>query len=140
MKAAQFSFLIQSSDVFHVYAIALQNVCEFLWTDGDRTFHEFRDVVAAHELPVIVGVGGRQFKRFAAMPFGVDMGDEGTGESPIVASAAENHPSAIARPRMITFRVRGIQLVHFTHVPTRQVHHPQVGIMVPDVEIAVVGT
>ena len=98
MKAAQFSFLIQSSDVFHVYAISLQNVCEFLWTDGDRTFHELRDVVAAHELPVIVGVGGRQFKRFAAMTVGVDVGDKGTSEPSVVAAAAENHPPAVARP------------------------------------------
>ena len=92
------ALLSQPPDILHVDAIPFQHVGKFLWRDGDRPAHELRDVVAAHELPVIVGIGGRQFKRLAAMPFGVEMSDERPGERPVVAAAAENHPSPVARP------------------------------------------
>ena len=44
--------------VFHIYAFPFQYVCKVLWANSDRPEHEFWDVVAAHKLSMIAGVGG----------------------------------------------------------------------------------
>ena len=46
-------------NVFHRRHVALQYVGNLLRTQGDRTAHELRNVVALHELTVEVGVGTR---------------------------------------------------------------------------------
>ena len=119
--------------------LTLQNLGEGLWGDGDRTAHEFGDVVATQELPMIVGIGGGKFERLSTTAVGAYMCEEGAGERPVVATAAEHYPSAITRPRVIALSVVGVHFVEPTHSTALQVHQPEVGIVVPDVEIAVAG-
>ena len=77
-------------------SFAFQHVGKLLWADGDRTSHEFGNVVALHELPMIVGVGSGQLKGFGALAVTVDVGNERTGIYPVIASAAEDEPPAVA--------------------------------------------
>ena len=81
--------------VFHGFAVALQEVGESLRTDGDGAAHELRDVVAAEELAVVVGVGLRQLEGLAELAVAVDMGKEGAGEVAVVAAAADDEPAAV---------------------------------------------
>ena len=63
----------KSGDVFHRLGILFDGIGELLRPDGDRTTHEFRDIVALHELTMVVGIGTRQLKGLAATPVTVDM-------------------------------------------------------------------
>ena len=78
--------------------VALEDVSKGLRGDGNATCHELGNIIAAHELPMVVGIFAGQLKGFRGLAVLVDMGKERTCESPIVAAAAENDPTAITRP------------------------------------------
>ena len=81
--------------VLHLFSVFLQYISERLWTDGDRASHEFRDVVTLHELTVEVGIGARQFEGLRSFSVIVNMSDKWSGEVPVVATTAKDHPSAV---------------------------------------------
>ena len=81
------------------------DIGELLRSDGDGAAHKLGDVIALQKLTMVVGVGTGQFEGFAAAPVVVNMGDEGPCVVAVVASAAEHHPSPIARPRVVTLGV-----------------------------------
>ena len=83
----------------------LQYVGKLLGSDGYRPLHEFWDVIAFQELTMIVGVGTGQFKRLAAMPIAIDMGNEWARVVAVVASATEDDPPSVARPGVVAFGV-----------------------------------
>ena len=60
--------------------------------------HELWDVIAAQELSVVVGIALGQFEGFRTAAVCIDVGEEGTGEGAVVASAAHHEPATIARP------------------------------------------
>ena len=92
--------------IFDSLGIPFKDVCKGLWLDGDGAVHEFWNVIAPHELTVIVRVGTWQFKGFGAVSVLVDVGKEWTGIGAIVTATAEDYPLAVARPGVITLRVR----------------------------------
>jgi hypothetical protein len=81
--------------VLHLFSVFLQYISERLWTDGDGASHEFWDVVTLHELTVEVRIGARQFKRLSTVPVLINMSDKWSGEVPVVATTAKDHPSAV---------------------------------------------
>ena len=85
---------------------------------------------------MIVGIFGRQFERFRSLPILVEMSNERTRKGPVVAATAEDEPTPVARPRVIALRIVGVALCKWPNVACLQVHQPQVGIVVPDMEIA----
>ena len=74
-------------------------------SEGYFSFHEFRDIVTAHELTVVVRVGSGQFEGLGPLAVGINMGNERTGIGAVVSAAADDDPSSVARPRMITLSI-----------------------------------
>ena len=74
-------------------------------SEGYFSFHEFRDVVTAHELPVVVRVGSRQLKGLGSLAVRINMGNERTGIGAVVSAAADDDPAAIARPGVIALGI-----------------------------------
>ena len=103
--------LTQLLHVLHRLTVKLEGVGKVLGTDGDRTTHELRDVIASKELAVIVGVCARQLKGLASLAVLVDMGKEGTCVVAIIATTAEDHPSAVRRPGMVALRTLAVHLL-----------------------------
>ena len=116
----------------------LQFVGKLLWSDGHRTFHQLWNIVALHELTVIVGVALGQLKGFRTLAVLVYVSDEGSGVASVIAATTEDHPSSVARPRVIALRVRRVNLVHGAHLASTQVHKIKVGLAMPDVEHTVI--
>ena len=88
---------------------------------------------------MVVGVGARQFERFAATSFAIDVGYERTCVVAIITTTAEHHPSSIARPRVVALGIGGVDFFHVAHLARLEVQHPKVGIVMPDVEDARLG-
>lgn len=78
------------------FSVTLEGIGKGLGRDGYGASHEFGDIVAPHELAMIVRISTRQFERLGALSVLIDMSDERTCILPVVASAAENNPSSIA--------------------------------------------
>ena len=78
----------------------LDNPGKFLRSDGDGSREEFRDVVAAEELAVVLRVVLRQLEGLAEMPFSIEVGYIRTGEVTIDTATGEDHPALIAGPAM----------------------------------------
>lgn len=76
----------------------LQHVGKLLWRNLHRATHQLGDVIALHELAMIVWIPLRQFERLRTLALSVDVSNERTCVAAIVTSAAEHHPAAVARP------------------------------------------
>ena len=126
-------------DVFHGSGVLLEYVGKLLRLDGDRSSHELRDVVTLEQLTMLVGIIARQFEGFGAATVVIDMGDEGTSVVGVVSATAEHDPFAVARPGVITLRVRRVDFLYVPNLSRLQIQHPEVGIVVPDVEDAILG-
>ena len=83
-------------DILYRLGIFLDGVSKPLWTDGHRPPHELRNIVAFQELPMIVGVGTRQFERLAPPPVGIDVCNKRARVVAIISAAAEHHPPSVA--------------------------------------------
>ena len=97
--------------------------CERHWP-----LHEFRDVVTAHELTVIVRIGSGQFERLGSLTVCVNMCDEGSCEGAVVSAAADDDPSAVARPGVIALGIGRVDFVHRSYLTGLQVERPDIGI------------
>ena len=86
---------------------------------------------------MIIGIGLWQFKGLAALTVGIDMGEERTGIAAIIAATTEYHPPAIARPGMITLRLRRINFVHSADLTAGEIQQIEVGLAMPDVKDAI---
>ena len=95
-------------NVFHWRHVALQYVGNLLRTKSDRAAHELRNVVALHELAVIVGVGTRQFEGLCATAVAVEVGNERTRVDTVGASAGEDDPASAVRPGVIALNIVGV--------------------------------
>lgn len=125
---------------FYLYftftASPFQHIGKLVRSDRYGTLHEFWDVITAHELAVIVRVGSRQLERLGAFSVGIYVGNERTGIGTVVSAAADDDPSAVARPGVIALGIGRVDLVHGSYLTCLQVHRPDIGIVVPNVEIA----
>ena len=93
---------------FDWYCILLDDLRKLLRSGGDRAREELGDVVAAKELPVVLGVVLRQFEGLGEMALAVEVGDEGAGEVAIDAPAGEDDPTLVAGPAMPTLDFGGV--------------------------------
>lgn len=64
----------------------LQDIGDALWGGLYGTVHELRDVIAFHQLAVVVGVFTWKLKRFGGVSFFVYMGNERSGEYSVRAA------------------------------------------------------
>ena len=76
--------------------IVLDDLGELLRFDGHGAGEEFRDIVAAHELAMILGILLRQFKGLGEMAFAVVVSNKRAGEVAIVSARGEHDPCTIA--------------------------------------------
>ena len=129
--------LPQLLNINHRLAAALQYAGKVLRGNSDRTLHELRNIVASQELAVMVGICTWQFKGLGAVPGFIDMGKKGAREVSVIPAATEDYPTAVARPRVITLGVARVDFRHGPYLTGLQVERPDVGIVVPDVEITV---
>ena len=88
-------FLAQPLYIFDRFALSLENVCKGLGSYGDGAMHKFGNVVALHELTVVVGIGLWQLKGLRGLAVLANMGEERTGIGSVVTAATENHPTPI---------------------------------------------
>lgn len=88
---------------------------------------------------MVVGVVLWKLKGLVCTPVFVEVGDEGACVVTVVASAAEDEPSAVATPTVVAFHVVGVDFVEGSYAIVLQVHKVKVGILMPDVEHAVGG-
>ena len=134
-------FITELLDILHRFTIAFQYVSKVLRTDGDGASHELRDVVATHELTVVVRISARQFEGFCPMTFFVDMGNERTGIVAIIATTTEHHPPSVARPRVVALYVGRVDFIQWSRlyriVLIGQGGQPQVSITVPNMKHSV---
>ena len=82
-------------DVPDGFSIAFEDIGEGLGLNRNGASHEFWDIIALQEQTMIIGIGTRQFERFCANSFFVDVGEERTGIVAIVSATAEYHPFAV---------------------------------------------
>ena len=84
--------------ILHIHRFSPQHIGHLVWGDVYLSLHEFGNVVAAHELAVIVGVGSGQLEGLGSLAVFVDVGNERAGVGAVVSTAADDYPAAIARP------------------------------------------
>ena len=105
-----------SSYIFHRYGLAFEHRSKVVWAERDGSMHQFRNIVAPEELSVEVGIGTGQLERLAEMSVLIHVREEGAGEHPIVAAAAEDNPTPVARPGVIALGVRRVHLIQRPHL------------------------
>ena len=89
---------------------------------------------------MVVRILAGQLEGLRGMAVLIDVGNVWSCEDTIVATAAEDNPAAVTRPRMVTLCIGTVYLSERMGLalPTTQVHHPQISIVMPDVEVAIV--
>ena len=120
---------------------AVDGFFHFLAAEGHGVARQFGHVEALEQPEVVVGVFLWQHESLVGLPVAVEVGKVGACVVPVVAPRAEGHPTSVAAP--------GVETVGLLAVGCRQragdglrlaqVAHPQVGILVPDVELSVSG-
>ena len=129
---------------FHGFNILFEDVGKGLRFQFDGAAHKLGDVVALHELAMIVGVFGGQLEGFGALHVLVDVGDEGACIDSIGAARGEDDPSAVARPGVVALGVVAVDAFYGSRREGGlgglrggvQVDCPEVGIAMPNVEAA----
>ena len=89
---------IQLRHILHRHCVAFQDIGKLARSHGHRTLHEFRHIIAFHELPMIVGVAARQLEGLRPLAVFVDVGKERTCVLTVMSATAEHEPSTVARP------------------------------------------
>ena len=82
-------------NIFNRNGITLKDIGKSLWGNSYRTTHEFRNIIALHEIPMVIRIGTRQFERLRATTILIYVGKEGTRVSSVVTAAAEDHPPSV---------------------------------------------
>ena len=95
--------------VFDGFNILFEDVGKGLRFQFDGAAHELGDVVALHELAMIVGVFGGQLEGFGALHVLVNVGDEGACVNAVGAARGEDDPSAVARPGVVALGVVAVE-------------------------------
>ena len=72
--------------VFDGIDVCLQDVGDALWGGLHRTVHELRDVIALHQLAMVVGVFTWKLKWFRGVSVFVNMSNERSGEHSVGAA------------------------------------------------------
>ena len=83
---------------------------KLLWGDGYRLNHKFRHIVTFVVIFIKMRVSLRENEGLVSTSILVEIGDVEVGVSAIVTSASEEHPSPVARPRVITFYIGAVNL------------------------------
>ena len=107
--------------VFHIHRFPFQDIGNLMGSEGYFSLHEFRDIVTAHELTVVVRVSRRQFEGLGPLAVGINVGNERTGIGAVVSAAADDDPAAIARPGMIALGVGRVDFLHGSYFTSLQV-------------------
>ena len=96
--------------------IILDDLGELLRLDSDGAGEELGDVVAAHELAVVLRVVLREFEGTREMALAVVVGDERAREVAIIATRGEDDPGTVAGPAMPALYIGGVQLADATNL------------------------
>lgn len=83
---------------------------KLLWGDGYRLNHKFRHIVTFVIILIEMRIALRENEGLASTSILVEIGDVEVGVSAIVTSASEEHPSPVARPRVVTFDIGAVNL------------------------------
>ena len=98
---------------------------------------ELRDVIGLHETQVIVGIGLGQQEGLRHLSLRIDIGKEGAGVESIQAATAEHDPTTVAAPRVVALHVIAVDRSQGNRYFRSQVSQIEVGILVPDGEVAI---
>ena len=81
----------------------------------------------------------RQHKGFADIPLGIDVTEIGPCEQPIVATGTKHEPTGVGAPVVERFRSLRVGSSHKMALSCREVEQIEVGLVMPDAELSVVG-
>ena len=102
--------------------IILDDLGELLRLDSDGATEELGDVIAAHELAVVLRVVLREFEGTREMALAIVVGDEGACEVSIITTTGEDDPGTVAGPAMPALYIGGVQFVNATNLCGQGVH------------------
>ena len=80
-----------------------------------------------------------QHKGFADLPLGIDVAEIGTGEEAIVATGTQDEPTGVCTPVVERICFLGVGFIHGAALTCSKVEKIEVGLMMPDAELSVVG-
>lgn len=104
-------------------------------TDDEIGYIEGHETVAIEAARMALG----QHEGLADNALGIDVTEIGPCEEAVVATRTEHQPAGVRAPVVERFCVFRVCLLHGTSFSCREVEQPEVGLMVPDTELSVVG-
>ena len=100
--------------------------------------HKGRKVVRFHQAFVIcLGVFLGQQERFRGHALFIYIGNVRARVQAVIPATAEDHPPAVGAPTVETVHIGGVGGLQGPFLPSFQIQHPEIGILVPDREIAI---
>ena len=81
----------------------------------------------------------RQHEGLGDYTVGIDMAEIGPCEEAVVAAGAEDEPARVGAPVVERLRIVGVRRRHGAGNACSQVEQPEVGLMMPDAELSIVG-
>ena len=105
-----------------------------------RGDNELGDVKGQETVAIeTTGIALRQHKGLADNSLGIDMTEIGTCKKAVVATGTQDKPTRVGSPVVERFRIVGIGSSHGSALTCSEVEQIEVGLVVPDAELSVVG-
>ena len=101
---------------------------------------EIGDIEGEETLTIeTTGIALRQHEGLADITLGIDVTEIGTGEESVVATGTEDEPTGVCTPVVERICIAGVGFIHGAALICGKVEEMEVGLMVPDAELSVVG-
>ena len=101
---------------------------------------EIGDIEGEETLTIeTTGIALRQHEGLADITLGIDVTEIGTGEESVVATGTQDEPTGVCTPVVERICVLGVGFIHGAALICGKVEEIEVGLMVPDAELPVVG-
>ena len=136
-----FSFLIglnAHAEVLSVFIV--DHATGLMPIETSRTNDEIRHVEGKESFAIETAwISLRKHEGLTDNPLGIDVTEIGTCEEPVVTTRTKHHPARVCAPVVERFRVFRVSLSHRAALSCRKVKKIEVGLMMPDAELSVVG-
>ena len=108
--SCNFSFIFLFAPEMCLACLCVNVSGKLLWGDGYRLNHKFRHIETFVVIFIEMRVALRENEGLASTSILVEICDVEMGVSAIIPAASEEHPSSVARPRVVTFDIGAVNL------------------------------
>ena len=144
MGYVSYTFEDVTSDIFpHAKVLTgfiIDKTAGVMTIEVSRTDDEIRHIEGEETFAIeTAGIPLRQHKGLSDNALVVNVTEIGSCEEPIIATGTQHEPAGVRAPIVERLCIVGVRWTHRTALSCSKVEQPEIGLMMPDAELSVVG-